>query len=287
MPERLGHDFRPASSSLALATFAWGFVVAGASGCGGGLPLLYPAQTLAGGEIRAAAGLSSDVATLGLSQATKTASNEAAVGGGTAPSGSDATYAKGALATASVGTGIAPYVAARVGIGADAEGGITYTGRAVRGDIRRSFDLAPKVALSAGIGGSVVLYGRQDGESLPGVDLQDLHGVGADLPVIVGYRSTAGLYMAWIGARAGFEHVGISALTSEPGTTTFGGPPISLSATRWWGGGLVGVAAGFRHVHVAMELDVSYADVSGNYDQTQARVDGVTLAPSAALLWDF
>ena len=70
-------------------------------------------------------------------------------------------------------------------------------------------------------------------------------------------------------------------------STPLGTPPISLSATRFWGGGLVGVAVGFRHVHVAMELDASYATVTGEYNDTHARVQGVTLAPAAALWWLF
>jgi hypothetical protein len=44
---------------------------------------------------------------------------------------------------------------------------------------------------------------------------------------------------------------------------------------------------GFRHVHVAMELDASYASVSGDYNETHAHVAGVSLAPAAAFWWSF
>ncbi len=270
-------------SSLTLAALL------GASGCGGGLPLLHPAQTLPLGDVQAAAGFSGNIATAGLAEALQSATNEAATGNGgaSAAPGTDSTYARGALVAASAGPGLAPFVAARVGIGASAEAGIGYTGRAVRIDLRRSFDLTGRWALSLGAGGSVVLYGHQDGTALPDVDLGDMHGVGADVPVLVGYRSDADLYMLWLGVRGGLEHVDISQETSEPAAAAIGPAPISLSATRLWAGGLVGAAVGFRHVHVAMEIDVSYASISGNYDQTHAQVEGVMLTPATALWWNF
>jgi len=256
----------------------------GLVGCGGGLPLLHPAQTLPSGEVRAAAGFSGNATTGSLSDAVRNATNKASQPG---PPGTDATYAMGALVLASVAPGLAPVVGARVGVGAQAEGGLAYTGRSVRVDLRRSFSLSPRWALSVGAGGSRALYGRQGGSSLPNVDLAQLHGWGADLPVIVGYASDGDLYMAWLGARGGWEHVDISAVSSVPGGVTFGSAPISLSATRFWAGGLLGLAIGFRHVHVAMELDASYASVTGDYAGTHVSVGGLTLAPASALWWRF
>jgi hypothetical protein len=264
-------------------------VLLGASACGGGIPLLHPAQTLPLGDVRAATGFSGNIVTAGLADALQNATSEAAGSSGNVPGppGTDSTYARGALVAASVGPGLAPVVAARVGIGSKFEGGIGYTGRAVRLDLRRSFDLGSRWALSVGAGGSAALYGHQDGSELPDVDLGQMHGVGADLPVLIGYQSDGDLYMFWLGARTGWEHVDISEVTSEPSATTIGPAPISLSATRVWGGGLVGAAVGFRHLHVAMELDVSYASVTGDYNQTHAQVDGVMLTPGTALWWTF
>jgi hypothetical protein len=253
-------------------------------GCGGGLPLLHPAKTLPTGEVRAVAGFSGNATTGSLSDAVRDATNKANLPG---PPGTDATYARAALVVASVAPGLAPIVGARVGVGAQAEGGLAYTGRSIRVDLRRSFYLSPNWALSIGAGGSAALYGRQGGTSLPGVDLGRLHGWGADVPLLVGYRSDGDLYMVWLGARGGWEHVDVSAMSSVPGGVTFGSPSISLSATRCWGGGLVGLAIGFRHLHVAMELDVSYATVTGDYGGTHASVGGLTLAPASALWWRF
>jgi hypothetical protein len=269
------------------------FAIAGASSswcvaCGGGLPLLHPARTLGTGEVRAAGGFSGNVATGNLAGALKSAQNEAsAAAGAPGPPIIDDTYAKGALVAASIAPGLAPLAGARVGIGARFEGGLTYTGRALRADLRRSFDLTDRLSLSVGAGGMSALYGHQEGTSLPNVDLGQLHGWGADVPVLLGYASDGDLYLLWVGARAGWEHIDISEVRSEPKPVTLGQPPISLSATRWWGGGLLGLAVGFRHVHVAMELDVSYATVTGDYGDAHTQIAGWTLSPGTAAWWLF
>jgi len=254
-------------------------------GCGGGLPLLHPARTLPPGEVSAFAGFSGNVPVGSLASAMRDAESDP--NGGTAPQGGDPTYAKGALVAASIAPGLAPVGGARVGVGWQSEGGLAYTGRAVRADLRHSIDLTTRWSLSLGAAGSAALYGHQEGSSLENVSLNQLHGWGADVPVLVGYESDGGLYMLWAGARAGWEHVDISDVTSEPKAVTIGSPPISLSATRFWGGGLLGFAVGFRHIHVAFELDVAYATISGTYNATPVTVAGLTVAPATALWWRF
>ena len=129
-----------------------------------------------------------------------------------------------------------------------------------------------------------MLSGRQAGETVAEVDLGSLHGWGADAPVLVGYSSDGDLYMVWLGARGGWEHVEAGGMQSEPGMPA---PPFSISATRWWGGGLLGAAVGFQHVHVAMEIDASYANVTGNVAGTHANVSGLMLTPAGCVWWDF
>jgi hypothetical protein len=272
-----GHLLRAAGTAVAL------LALLAPSGCGGGLPLLHPARTLRQGDARAEAGFSGTIALGSLASAVRDA--EADPYAGTVAN--DPTFAKGALVAASVAPGLAPVAGARVGVGWQAEGGLAYTGRSIRADLRRSFDLSKHWALSVGAGGSAALYGHQDGSSLPNVSLGQLHGWGGDVPILVGYQSDGDLYMVWLGARGGGEHVDISNVTSEPQNVSLGSPPVSLSATRYWGGGLVGLAVGFRHVHVALELDASYATVSGSYGGTSVTVQGFTLAPASALWWDF
>jgi hypothetical protein len=252
--------------------------------CAGGAPLLHPAKTLPKGEVRAAAGLSAEAVASNFASALQSARSEA----GTASGQPDTTYAKGALVAAAENPGIAPFLAARVGVGYDFEGGLTYTGRGLRIDLRRAFYFGDGKAwaVSLGAGGSAALYGSLQGGNLPGVDLADLKGWGADVPILVGYEATNGLYMVWFGARGGWEHDTIATLTSEPGPG-LESAPIGLSADRVWGGGVVGAATGFRHVHVALEIDASYETLSGSFAGTSATVAGVSIVPATALWWDF
>jgi len=268
--------------AFALATCAT--LGCAAIGCGGGMPLLHPARTLPTGEVRMATGFSANVATGGLANGLNNARNEAATNGSNVPGppGTDETYARGALVAAAVAPGIAPFVAARVGTGQRYEGGIAYTGRGARIDMRKAFDRGAW-SLSIGAGGSFLFYGHQNGGDLPNVDLGQLRGYGLDVPILAGWESAAGIYQAWFGVRGGGDHVSIEELRSEPKTPSLGAPPISLSGTRWWGGGLAGLAIGFRHVHVALEIDVAYVHIDGAYNATQASVDGVTITPASAV----
>ncbi|HXN30234.1 MAG TPA: hypothetical protein VN894_00170 [Polyangiaceae bacterium] len=249
------------------------------AGCGGGLPLLHPAQTLGPGDLRAAAGFSANVATGPLADSLAAADHSSLP-----VLGPDA---KAALVAASIAPSLAPWVGARVGISHRAEGGLTYTGRAARADVRRSFSLSRNWALSIGAGGSAVLDSRQTTETLSDFRLGPVSGWGADAPLLVGYASDGDLYMIWLGARGGWEQVDATAqLTVQPPflVTT---PPYRVSATRFWGGGLLGAAVGFRHVHVAMEIDVSYGSVTGNVGAVHAQVAGLVLTPASCLWWDF
>jgi hypothetical protein len=252
------------------------------------MPLMHPAQTLPLGDVRVAAGFSANIAAGDFSGAIASAQNEAAQSpptGAMAPA--DTNYAKGALVEAAVGPELTPYVSGRVGVGDHFEAGLAYTGRAIRGDLRRSFALGNYWALSIGAGGSAVLYGHTDGSQLPDVDLGQLHGWGADVPVVIGYASDDGLYMGWVGVRGGFEHVDISEVRSEPKSVTLGTPPVGLSADLAWGGALVGLAIGFRHLHVALELDASYGGIHGTYNGVSAQVGGFSFSPATTLWWRF
>lgn len=259
-------------------------------GCGGGAPLLHPAQPLKGGEVRASGGLSAHVVPGSLGEDLR-AAREIAAGdpsGARSPGapGTNPDYAKGALVSAAIAPGLAPYVGARVGVDGAFEGGLAYTGRAIRADMRRAFERGPW-ALSLGLGVSAALYGRQQGADLPNVNLGALYGYGADVPVLVGWQSDGGLYSLWLGPRAGFEHVTVEALTSEPKSVTLGAPPLRLEATRWHAGGVLGVATGFRRVHVALEAAVAYQSVSGTYNGDGVTVRGLTITPATAIWWTF
>ncbi|MBX3188484.1 MAG: hypothetical protein KF819_15825 [Labilithrix sp.] len=256
-------------------------------GCGGGSPMLHPARTLPSGDLRAASGVSANVATgsLGddLTRARDIAARDPQVPG---PPGSNPDYAKGALVAAAVAPGLAPFVSARVGVGSQFEGGLAYTGRGVRADMRRSFDDGPW-SLSLGLGLMAALSGRQQGTELPNVSLGSLRGYGGDIPVLVGWESVNGIYRFWTGLRGGFERYVVETLTSEPKDIVIGAPPLRLEANRYWGGGVLGIATGFRHVHVALEIAAAYQAIEGEYNGTKVTVNGVTLVPATALWWTF
>jgi hypothetical protein len=252
--------------------------------------LLHPAQTLPRGDVRAAGGVSANIAPGSMGEDLRTAREIATrdTTGTSSPGapGTNPAYAKGALVAAAVAPGLAPFIGARVGIGNQFEGGLAYTGRAVRADVRRSFEDG-HWALSLGVGGSAALYGRQQGSDLPNVDLGQLHGYGADLPILAGWRSDSGLYSVWFGPRGGFEWVSVEKLTSEPQLVALGSSPIRLDATRFYAGGVFGLATGFNHVHVALEAAVSYEVVNGTYNKNDVTVRGLAITPASAVWWTF
>lgn len=279
----------------ALATLA-----AAAVGCGGGAPLLHPARTLPNGDMRLSTGVAANAAVGSAADDVRTA-RDIAARDPQAPGapGTNPAYAKGALVLAAIAPGLSPFVGARIGIGSAFEGGLAYTGRSVRVDLRRSFELgdnedsvlAPSrrsgFTFSAGIGGSAALWGRQQGSDLPNVDLSSLRGYGADVPLLFGWQSNDGIYMVWTGVRGGFDFLSVEALTSEPKSTPVGTPPINLDARRFYGGGVFGLGTGFRHVHVALELQAAYQAVSGKYNDNRVSVSGLTISPATALWWTF
>lgn len=261
---------------------------AGSVACGGGGPLLHPARTLPAGEVRAAGGVSAQIAAGPLSDDIRIARDIATRDPANTPgaAGTNPEYAKGALVAAAIAPGLSPFVAARVGVGDNFEGGLAYMGRGVRVDMRRSFD-AGKWSYSIGLGLNAALAGKQQGNELPNVDLASLKGYGGDIPILAGWESAGGIYKIWFGARGGFERDTVETLTSEPRPVVIGAPAIRLEANRVWGGALLGVATGFNHVHVALELSAYYQVVSGSYNDTSVTVKGLTVQPATALWWTF
>jgi hypothetical protein len=253
---------------------------------------LHPAHVLAAGHVSAGAGVSGQFAFR-------------SGDGARAPGPPEQHSFEDAIARASLSPGIAPWVGARAGLGGRFETGLTYTGRSVRADARRAFG-GETVAVSVGAGASAVFSDPQDridgnGAPIPmegrlplgGGDLRAT-GYGFDVPVLVGWRSTASVVQGWIGARGGFERIdGDLPLAPAGGERV---PFASFSATRWHGGGLVGAAVGLWPVTVAVELDVAYQGVSGKASfpdvagppaQRDGSVSGLTLAPAGAIMGKF
>lgn len=253
--------------------------------CGGGGPLLHPARTLSRGDVRAVAGTSAQFATGELTAALTSAREQAASGAAVpGPPGTNASYARGAFVAAAVAPGLAPFVAARAGVGASFEGGLAYTGRGLRIDLRRSFPLASQWDLSLGAGASAPFYGGDDG-SLRNVDLSKLRGYGADVPALVGYESPSSAYKAWFGARGGFDRVSLENVSTDPRPGV--AEAVVLEADRLSLGAVVGGALGYRYLHVGLELQAGFISISGRYNETAAKVSGLAITPATALSWTF
>jgi hypothetical protein len=239
-------------------------------GCGGGAPLLHPAHVLAAGDVSMGAGVS----------------GQALVRGTGAASNGD--QSGSVLQSVAVAPGVAPWVAARVGIAGSNEGGLTYSGRSARLDVRHAFDLG-RPTLSIGLGASVVIPDR------PGVSSERsaVYGGGLDLPILLGVHSRSDLYALWIGPRAGFELLrgNVSETSLLPGTA---GPGVSsdklddVNARHFFVGGLAGVRAGFRHLHVAFEVAASYHAADGTFGALPATsIRALSITPAGALIATF
>lgn len=254
--------------ALAMATAA--------AGCGGGAALLHGAHTLPEGRTAFGAGLTGTFTAGG----TRSAIADA----GSTPADTGA-YAQGAAAIAGIKPGVAPWLGARVGLAPAAEAGITYTGRGARVDGRYAIISRDRWALSVGVGGSFVLP-RVSGDAsdqLQGLRLDGERGWGGDVPILIGWRSDSEVVSLWAGPRAGYERL--------TGTVSLGAvspaPTGDLTLDHWYAGGVVGLTVGFRHLHAALELDAYEHGVRGNVAASKADVQGVTVAPAAALVSTF
>ncbi|WP_437569537.1 hypothetical protein [Sorangium sp. So ce542] len=247
-------------------------LLAGAcAGCHGSGPLLHPAHVLLPGKVSVGAGVSGDMV----------------VAGATAAAG-DAAEAEGAarrkLSEIAVSPGVAPWASARVGIEGGNEAGLTYSGRALRLDGRHAFPLGD-AALSIGLGASALFAGAP-GPSAEGADVADVYGAGVDVPILLGFRSDADLYALWFGPRLGLELLG-GEVRLPPAGSASRGPLVDASGQHLRLGFVLGVRAGFRHVHVALEATATYHHATGEIGGAPVAIDQGTIAPGGGLTVTF
>jgi len=98
--------------------------------------------------------------------------------------------------------------------------------------------------------------------------------VGGDIPLLLGIDALSFLQI-WIGARFGVEHV-----FGDLGVT---GMLESAAATGFRIGGVFGLALGFRHVHVMLELTGGWESWSGDLGGANLEVSGAVLVPAFAI----
>jgi hypothetical protein len=243
---------------------------------------LHGAHALRDREVALGAGVSGTFAT---GRASEAAQRGRQASSGTGGPVDQAALARGTAVLVAMAPAVAPWVSARLGLQGDNEAGVTYSGRAVRIDARHAFEEDER-ALSIGFGASWVAAAPSDQEGYPSDTRLDWQSAGVDVPVLIGWRSTAGIVSLWAGARAGFERIaGDTRLQSAQGLDPVWGG--SFDVRRGYVAGLVGVGLGFRHLHGALELNATYQSLGGRVAGFDVQMRGVTLAPAAGLVASF
>ncbi len=194
-------------------------------------------------------------------------------------SGSDP-RAAGRLAQIAAAPGMAPWVGGRFGITGSNEAGLTYTGRNLRIDVRHAFALGT-AALSVGIGGSVIAAER------PG---QDVEGAASSAAGSTSPSSSASTRRATFTPSGSARAPASEALNGHIAASQVQTDALALSdvsARHFFGGFVVGVRGGFRHIHVAIEVDGAYHRADGSIFGSSTGVGLFSLTPSGALVISF
>jgi hypothetical protein len=243
-------------------------------GCGSGLPLLHGAHALSPGSTLTGVGFSSTFTGGAAREAV-----EAARRGDASSSERTELLTKHAAVMAALAPSVAPFVGMRLGIAGDNEVGLSYTGRFLRLDARHAFENGPW-AFSVGAGGHGTLNSANPGtESASTPSPVSARSYGVDVPLLVGWRSDAGIVSLWGGARGGLARV------EAPGSTGAGSSDLAL--THWRAGAVAGLTMGFRYLHVALELETAYHGLKGTSGDAKVEVNGFTLTPAGGLLVTF
>lgn len=206
-------------------------------------------------------------------------SPQQAVGASAAPEAERAA----SLQDLAVPLAVAPWAGARIGIRGDNEAGVTYVGRSIRIDGRHAWSFG-RPTLSVGLGASAIMAERP-GQS---ADVGSVYGGGIDLPVLIGAKSKNDLYAGWLGVRGGFETMkGDVAAMTGAGSSAGSLTTEEVRAQHYYVGVVLGLRAGFRHLHVALELDGSFHRAVGTIGGNDVARSLVTLTPGGALTVSF
>lgn len=262
-------------SNRSLATLARLSVTAALvlTGCGGGVPLLHPAHVLPAGRTAFAVGVS-DRFLLG--------DSKHAFEDGVQPTPgpvpqNDPRSARSALVALAEGPAIAAFAAARVGVPGSNEAGLSYSGQALRADFRHGFEW-DSYALSAGLG-LTGRFGHTSADQPANTDLSGAHGLGVDLPILLGYRTDADLISVWGGVRGSFDHWSGS-------VTLDANPAFDLDGRRLSLGPIFGMSLGLPPFWISAEIEIDYARVTGSLDRSgsryDAKIDGWSARPAGA-----
>jgi hypothetical protein len=271
-----------------------------ALGCGAGSPLLHPVHPLAPGELAGSSGVSAHFAPAEAQRAIDRTSQLSVDD----RAQDEQTAVDGALAQTLSAPGLAPWLSLRTGLVDTAEGGLSYTGRRARADVRYAYVL-DQTALSVGGGATGIMpaIGADPPTSacdepdycpdpivddsyseIPGVDTGSTSGWGLDLPLLVGWRSDPSLFAFWTGVRARFERI-----SGEIRYETGAGPrTANAEGDRWVFQGVVGFSIGIKPIWALFELSPAYERLSGNVKLESgvvgSRLEGFSFSPAIALM---
>ncbi|MFO0660124.1 MAG: YfhL family 4Fe-4S dicluster ferredoxin [Polyangiaceae bacterium] len=262
------------------------------TGCAGSAPLLHPAHVEPEGVVVMGAGVSGQVAVGSVSSDIQAARESTAAPVRFTRELSGAAYNKGALALATVAPGVAPWAAGRVGLAYDSEAGITYTSRALRIDARHAFqNRARSLCRSAQASMESSLVAARTTATCAGLDLSGVNGYRGDIPLLVGWRSSAGgLFSLWGGPRLGLSFAARSAsvrrASLQSAATQPGDSTVDFSIAHgevmacWFHGdfGIFGVARARRELQQRAWR---------NGGRIQQRFRALRQAPAGALLGRF
>lgn len=269
-------------------------------GCGAGAPLLHPVHPLGPGTVAGSSGVSAHFAPEDAqramdrtSQATldeRAQDEQAAV--------------DGALAQTLSAPGLAPWFSVRAGLVEAADGGISYTGRRARADLRYAYVMG-QTAFSVGGGATGIMPAigadpptqacdtpdycpdpivDDSYSEIPGVDTGSTSGWGLDVPLLVGWRSEPQLFAFWTGLRARVEQI-----SGEIRYETATGPRTAhAEGDRWVFQGVVGFSVGVKPIWALFELSPAYERLSGNVNLESgvmgSRLEGFSFSPAIALM---
>lgn len=163
------------------------------------------------------------------------------------------------LLAASAPGGAVPVAMVRRGVSPDVDLGVETSGTTVRmsarGRLRLDmFNLVAGVVPHGGLVDDPVEAGR----------------LGVTIPVVLSL-DVLSVAEAWLGIRGTLEHA-------------FGeldGDPLAVTGVR--GGGVLGLAVGFRRFHVLLELGVDYERWFGSLGDTDIDREGLVLTPAFAV----
>lgn len=271
------------------------------SGCGAGSPLLHPAHPLTPGQVAGSSGVSAYFAPPDAQRSI----DESAAMSQAERAQDEQTLVDGAVAQALSTPGLAPWLSLRVGLVEATEGGISYTGRRARGDVRYAYVL-DQLALSAGVGITGIMPNigsdpptdtcddpdycpdaivDDSYSQIPGLDTGSISGWGADLPLLVGWRSQPALVAVWTGVRARFEQI-----SGEFRYQTELGPRVAkASGDRVVFQAVAGVSVGIKPIWALFEVSPAFERLSGDVDLESgvvgSRLEGFSFSPAIALMY--